>query len=99
MQHYTVRTMRCNSRACRTTFGPNFFVENGNKVNTAAPEDVSDVLFVNMKVGFAVNYLKYTMSGWNSGRLCLPVRLRMSMTMFSATRARNSNSASFMEML
>lgn len=34
----TVRTMRCNGYERRTTFGPNFFVENGKKINTAGPE-------------------------------------------------------------
>lgn len=45
----TVRTMRCNGYQCRTTFGPNFFVENGKKINTAGPDDLGDVLFINMR--------------------------------------------------
>ena len=31
------------------TFGPNFFVENGKKINTAGPDDLGDVLFINMR--------------------------------------------------
>ena len=55
----TARTMRCNEDACRTTFGPNFFIEHGKKINTAAPQDVHDVLFLNSKLGFSVDYLKF----------------------------------------
>lgn len=45
----TVRTMHCNGYECRTTFRPNFFVENGGKINTAGPDDLGDVLFINMR--------------------------------------------------
>lgn len=55
----TVRTMRCNAYSCRTTFGPNYFVEANKKVNTAAPHHVSEVLFVSPKVGFSADYLRY----------------------------------------
>ena len=55
----TVRTMRCNAYGCRTTFGPNFLLDDGKKINTATLENVSDVLFVNNKLGFSLDYLKY----------------------------------------
>ena len=55
----TVRTMRCNAYGCRTTFGPNFLLDDGKKINTATLENVPDVLFVNNKLGFSLDYLKY----------------------------------------
>ncbi|CAJ1458372.1 unnamed protein product [Effrenium voratum] len=53
-----VRTMRCTSYSCRRTFGPNFFVDAGSKINTATPEDIDEVLFLSNKMGFTVDYLK-----------------------------------------
>ena len=55
----TVRTMRCNAYGRRTTFGPNFLLDDGKKINTATLENVPDVLFVNNKLGFSLDYLKY----------------------------------------
>ena len=55
----TVKTMRCNGFGCRTTFGPNFVIDQGKKVNTACPDDVAEVLFISPKVGFHIDYLKY----------------------------------------
>ena len=55
----TVRTMRCNAYGCRTTFGPNFLLDDGKKINTATLENDPDVLFVNNKLGFSLDYLKY----------------------------------------
>lgn len=50
----TVRIMRCNAYNCRTTFGPNSFIEDGKKINTVSPPDVKDAL-----LGITVDYLKY----------------------------------------
>ena len=54
-----VQTMRCTAYACRTTFGPNFYTDNGSKINTASIADVKEVLFISTKRGFTVNYLRY----------------------------------------
>ena len=47
-----VQTWRCNDRDCRAVHGPNFYVENGEKINTAEISDLSDILFINNKKGF-----------------------------------------------
>ena len=46
--------LRCNEDACQ-----NFPIEHGNKINTAAPQDVHNVLFLNSKLGFSMDYLKF----------------------------------------
>ena len=35
---------------CRRTYGPNFYVQEGKKVNAMRKDDVEDVLFVRSKV-------------------------------------------------
>ena len=54
-----VRTMRCTARGCRKTYGPNFVNADGCKLNTANPQDIQKVLFVNVKRGFSLEYLQY----------------------------------------
>ena len=48
--------MRCDGCNCHTMYGPNFFVQESRKINTASPGDISDL---DMKAGFAVGYFKY----------------------------------------
>ncbi|CAJ1401529.1 unnamed protein product [Effrenium voratum] len=54
-----VRTMRCTAWGCRKTYGPNFVNVDGCKLNTANPQDIQKVLFVNVKRGFSLEYLQY----------------------------------------
>ena len=56
--HVKVQTMRCTAFACRASFGPNFYTDNGSKINTANGADVKEVLFISTKGGFTVNHLR-----------------------------------------
>ena len=54
-----VHTARCNGKGCRVTYGPNFFTEAGTKTNTVSFHELGDVLFISVKKGFTIDYLKY----------------------------------------
>ena len=64
-----VQTWRCNARDCGTTYGPNFFAENHQKINTARLSDLDGVLFISNKKGRP--YLNVT---GDLGNLILKIR-------------------------
>jgi len=59
-QEVQVVTKQCSSRSCRAVYGYNYVWSNGKKINAVRMEDLKDqVLFVNSKCGFTIDYLKY----------------------------------------
>ena len=54
-----VETKRCPQ--CKTIYGPNFRNRDGQLINTTKISDMAldEVLFINMKVGFTIRFLKY----------------------------------------
>ena len=59
-QEVQVATKQCSSRSCRAVCGYNYVWSNGKKINAVCIEDLKDqVLFVNSKCGFPMDYLKY----------------------------------------
>ena len=63
---YVTHVKKCQSFACRKTYGPSFFTECGEKINTASPDDLQDALFVSVKKGFTCDYLSATTHRWSS---------------------------------
>ena len=54
-----VETKRCPQ--CKMIYGPNFRNRDGQLINTTKISDMAldEVLFINMKVGFTIRFLKY----------------------------------------